>query len=44
MHVRVPVTWQRTGATPLCVASEKGHVEVVKALVKAGAALSQAEV
>ena len=35
---------QNDGATPLYVASENGHVDVVKALVKAGAALNQAEV
>jgi hypothetical protein len=31
-------------ATPLCVASFKGHVAVVEALVKAKAALNQATV
>ena len=39
---RVPVTWQADGATPLYIASQSGHAEVVKALVMAGAAVNQA--
>jgi hypothetical protein len=35
---------QTTGATPLCIASEMGHVEAVRALVELGAALNQATV
>ena len=35
---------QTDGATPLLVASEEGHVAVVKALVKAGATVDQAMV
>ncbi len=38
------VAWQTDGATPLYVASEKGHDEVVRALVGAGAAVNQAAV
>jgi hypothetical protein len=38
------VSGQTDGATPLYAASEKGHVGVVKALVKAKAALDQAKV
>ena len=38
------VTGQTDGATPLYAASEKGHVAVVKALVKAGATVDQATV
>lgn len=33
-----------TKKTPLCIASEKGHVEVVRALLDAGATVNQAEV
>jgi hypothetical protein len=40
----VCVAWQTDSFTPLYVASEKGHVEVVRALVVAGAALNQATV
>ncbi len=40
----VCVVWQTDGWTPLYVASEKGHVEVVRALVGAGAAVNQAAV
>ena len=36
--------WQTDGCTPLFVASENGHVEVVRALVGAGAAVNQARV
>ena len=32
--------WQTDGCTPLYVASESGHVEVVRALVGAGAAVN----
>ena len=35
---------QTTGATPLHIASENGHVEAVRALVELGAAVNQAEV
>ncbi len=42
--VRVAVVWQTDGDTPLFTASLNGHVEVVRALVEAGAALSQARV
>ena len=35
---------QTDGATPLLIASEKGHVETVKALVELGAAVNQATV
>ncbi len=40
----VRMVWQATSGTPLLVASQKGHVEVVKALVGAGAAVNQATV
>jgi hypothetical protein len=36
--------WQTDGFTPLYAASQEGHVEVVMALVGAGAAVSQADV
>ena len=36
--------WQTDGATPLLIASENGHVEVVRALVGASAAVNQAKV
>ena len=42
--VRVSGVWQTDGCTPLYVASQKGHVEVVRALVGAGAAVNQARV
>ena len=42
--VRVCAVWQTDGATPLYIASEKGHDEVVRALVGAGAAVNQAAV
>ena len=40
----VCVARQTDGLTPLCAASESGHVEVVRALVGAGAAVNQADV
>jgi hypothetical protein len=42
--VCVCVVWQTDGWTPLYAASHNGHVEVVRALVEAGAALNQAAV
>jgi hypothetical protein len=36
--------WQTDGQTPLFVASQNGHVAVVKALVKARATVDQATV
>ena len=42
--VRVSGVWQTNGATPLLIASHNGHVEVVRALVGAGAAVNQATV
>jgi hypothetical protein len=36
--------WQANGGTPLYAASQNGHVEVVRALVGAGAAVNQARV
>ncbi len=36
--------WQINGCTPLYAASASGHVEVVRALVGAGAAVNQARV
>ncbi len=41
-RARVPVVLQTDGGTPLYVASQNGHVEVVRALVGAGAAVNQA--
>ena len=38
------VVWQADGWTPLYAASHNGHVEVVRALVEAGAAVNQAAV
>jgi ankyrin repeat protein len=38
------VAWQDNGTTPLYIASQNGDVEVVKALVEAGAAVNQARV
>jgi hypothetical protein len=35
---------QTTGATPLCIASQNGHVECVRALLDGGAAINQAKV
>ena len=35
---------QTTGATPLYIASQKGHVEAVRDLVALGAAVNQAKV
>jgi ankyrin repeat protein len=40
----VCVVWQTDGRTPLLMASQNGHVEVVRALVGAGAAVNQATV
>jgi hypothetical protein len=40
----VCVVRQSAGITPLCATSESGHVEVVRALVGAGAAVNQATV
>jgi ankyrin repeat protein len=40
----VCVVRQSGGITPLCATSESGHVEVVRALVGAGAAVNQATV
>jgi hypothetical protein len=40
----VCVAWQTDGWTPLYAASDNGHVEVVMALVGAGAAVNQAAV
>jgi hypothetical protein len=40
----VPAVLQTDGATPLYIASEKGHVECVRALLGGGAAINQAEV
>ena len=42
--VPVSVVWQTDGVTPLYAASDHGHVEVVRAVVGAGAAVNQAEV
>ena len=42
--VPVSVVWQTDGVTPLYAASDNGHVEVVRALVGAGAAVNQADV
>jgi hypothetical protein len=36
--------FQSNGETPLYVASQKGHADVVSVLVKAGAAINQARV
>jgi hypothetical protein len=38
------VVWQSTGATPLFVTSQTGHVECVLALLRGGAAINQATV
>ena len=42
--VRGCVVWQADATTPLYIASHNGHVEVVRALVGAGAAVDQAAV
>ncbi len=42
--VRVSVVWQTDGTTPLYAACRNGHVEVVRSLVGAGAAVNQADV
>ena len=41
---RVSAAWQGAGSTPLFMASRNGHVEVVRALVQAGAVVNQATV
>jgi ankyrin repeat protein len=38
------VVLQTTGTTPLFIASQKGHVECVRALLDGGAAIDQARV
>ncbi len=38
------MAWQTNGNTPLRVASFKGHVECVRALLGGGAAINQADV
>ncbi len=38
------MAWQTDGTTPLHVASEKGHVECVRALLGGGVAINQATV
>ncbi len=43
-NVSVCVVWQTNGWTPLLAASDNGHVEVVRALVVAGAPVNQADV
>jgi hypothetical protein len=40
----VCVVWQTDATTPLYIASQNGHDEVVRALVGAGAAVNQAGV
>jgi hypothetical protein len=42
--VSVCVVWKTDGATPLYIASQEGHDEVVRALVGAGAAVNRAAV
>ncbi len=42
--IRLCVVRQADGRTPLYIASLNGHVEVVRALVGAGAAVNQAKV
>jgi ankyrin repeat protein len=42
--VFVSAAAQTSGATPLFMASLNGHVEVVRALVEAGASVNQAKV
>ena len=42
--VRVSGVRQTEGSTPLLIASQNGHVEVVRALVGAGAAVNRATV
>jgi hypothetical protein len=44
VRASVCVVWQTDGWTPLCIASQNGHDEVVRALVGAGAAVNQATV
>jgi hypothetical protein len=38
------VAWQTDGATPLFIASEKGHVECLRVLLDGGAAINKATV
>ncbi len=40
----VSAAWQTDGTTPLYIASQNGHVEVVRVLVGAGAAMNQPKV
>ncbi len=42
--VGVSGVWQTDCVTPLLIASQNGHVEVVRALAGAGAAVNQATV
>ena len=42
--VRMSAAAQTSGATPLLMASQNGHVEVVRVLVGAGASVNQAKV
>jgi hypothetical protein len=44
IFLSVRVVWQTGGATPLYIASQEGHDEVVRALVGSGAAVNQARV
>jgi hypothetical protein len=38
------VVWQMNGATPLLIASRKGRLDCVRALLDGGAAINQADV
>ncbi len=44
MYCVCHVVFQTNGATPLYIASSKGHVECVRALLSVGAAINQAMV